>query len=439
MPVIGSGSLKLNEDLDMSVIAIVSNHQESGDEVARKVAEHLEYTYISDALIEDTAQRFATTVKKLKRTMAGDRTLFNAITHDYEKSVVYIKASLADLLAKDGIVLYSPATYLVPTSIEHVLRVGIVADPDYRIRQAVKRDGLATREAEARMAKRDEDLARWVTGQVGSPPWDPSLFDLRIPLPATAPDKAVELICEAVTRDALRMTDVTIKAALDFMLATKVRLALLEKGHYSSEVTADSGKVTVTQVSKPAPHGALGRTVHAIRQESQQDAAGPIARAVEGVTEVKVQLSSVRRTMKTLLVDDEQEYVTTLSERLEMRDIASDVVYDGHQALAAVEAEEPAVMILDLKMPGIDGLEVLRRVKRDHPNIQVIVVTGHGSEDDERTARQLGAFDYLHKPVDITTLAEKINQASTVAQGGVVAPTKADPPASDPDDDPDDE
>jgi len=415
----------------MSVIAIVSNHQESGDEIARKVAERLEYTYVSDALIEDTAQKHATTVKKLKRAMAGDRTLFNAITHDYEKSVVYIKVALAGLLAKDGIVFYGPASYLVPTSIEHVLRVGIVADHDYRVRQVVGREGLSEREAEARVAKRDEELARWVQEQVGSPPWDPSLFDIRLQLPARDPDEAVELICDAITRDALRMTDLTIKAALDFMLATRVRLALLEKGHYSSEVTADGGKVTVTQVSKPAPQGSLGRTVHAIRQESQQDAAGPIARAVEGVEEVSVRLSGAPRVPKTLLVDDEEEYVTTLSERLEMRDIASDVVYDGHQALAAVAVEEPEVMILDLKMPGIDGIEVLRRVKREHPNIQVIVVTGHGSEEDERTARQLGAFDYLHKPVDIVTLAEKINQASAATQRRAAAPADADPPADD--------
>ncbi len=417
----------------MSVIVIVSNHQESGDEIARKVAKLLEYTFISDALIEDTAQKHSTTVKKLKRAMAGDRTLFNAITHDYEKSVVYIKVSLAGLLAKDGIVIYGPAAYLVPASIGHVLRVGIVAEPEYRVRYAVDHEGLSTREAEGRMAKRDEELGRWVTEQAGNTPWDRALFDIRISLPATSADEAAGLICEAIAQDALRMTDVTVQAALDFMLATKVRLTLLEKGLYSSEVMADDGKVTVTQVSKPAPQGTLGRTVHAIRQESQQDAAGPIARTVDGVKDVKVQLSAAPRTVKTLLVDDEEEYVTTLSERLEMRDIASDVVYDGHQALAAVKAEEPAVMILDLKMPGIDGLEVLRRVKREHPNIQVIVVTGHGSEDDERTARDLGAFDYLHKPVDITTLAERINQASEAAgpAASSAAPDSA-PDAEDP-------
>ncbi len=415
----------------MSVIAIVSNHLESGDEIARKVAERLEYTYVSDALIEDTAAKRGTTVKKLRRAMAGDRTLFNAVTHDYEKSVVYIRAALAGLLAKDSIVFYGTASYLVPPSISHVLRVGIVADAEYRIDQGVKREGLSSKESESRMLKRDAELARWVTEQVGKPAWDPTLFDVRIPLPSTGVDEAVDLICEAITKDALRMTDVTIKAALDTMLASKVQLALLDKGLYNSQVTADGGKITVTQVSKPAPPGKITRTVHAMRMESQQDSVGPIARSVEGVKEVVVNITS-QKSSKTLLVDDEEEYVTTLSERLEMRDIESEVVYDGQSALAAVAAEEPEVMILDLKMPGIDGLEVLRRVKIDHPDIQVIVVTGHGSEEDEHTARALGAFDYLHKPVDISTLAERINAASEAARsGGATQPVEEAAPSKD--------
>ena len=70
---------------------------------------------------------------------------------------------------------------------------------------------------------------------------------------------------------------------------------------------------------------------------------------------------------KVLLVDDEREFVQTLSERLLLRDMGSAVVYDGESALNLVNSDEPEVMILDLKMPGIDGIEVLRRVKESHP------------------------------------------------------------------------
>jgi len=114
---------------------------------------------------------------------------------------------------------------------------------------------------------------------------------------------------------------------------------------------------------------------------------------------------------KVLMVDDEEDFVTTLSERMKMRDVDSDVALDGEQALQRVEDDIPDVMVLDLKMPGIDGLEVLRRVKKAYPQIPVIILTGHGSEKDEAEARRLGAFDYLQKPVDIEKLVQVMRKA----------------------------
>lgn len=115
--------------------------------------------------------------------------------------------------------------------------------------------------------------------------------------------------------------------------------------------------------------------------------------------------------MKVLLVDDEETFVKTLSERLKMRDLKNDTVYDGNQAIDFVNENEPDVMVLDLKMPGIDGMEVLRRVKKMYPNIQVIILTGHGTDRDEDESRRLGVFDYLKKPVDIEVLVGRIKAA----------------------------
>jgi DNA-binding response OmpR family regulator len=95
-----------------------------------------------------------------------------------------------------------------------------------------------------------------------------------------------------------------------------------------------------------------------------------------------------------------------------MRDMGSAVAYDGESALHMVAEEEPEVMILDLKMPGIDGIEVLRRVKETRPDIEVVILTGHGSEVDRETCMKLGAFAYLQKPVDIDVLSETIKQAN---------------------------
>ena len=115
--------------------------------------------------------------------------------------------------------------------------------------------------------------------------------------------------------------------------------------------------------------------------------------------------------IKVLLVDDEQKFVEALSERLQMRDMENETVYDGEEALSFVDDKEPDVMILDLKMPGIDGMEVLRRVKKKFPAIQVIILTGHGTDRDEEESRRIGVYDYLKKPVDIEVLVSRIKAA----------------------------
>ena len=101
----------------------------------------------------------------------------------------------------------------------------------------------------------------------------------------------------------------------------------------------------------------------------------------------------------------------TMAERMEMRDVGSEVALDGEQALKMLEGELPDVMVLDLSMPGIDGMEVLRRVKKSYPELQVVIMTGHGSDQDEEEARRLGAFEYLRKPIDINQLMETVRNA----------------------------
>lgn len=114
---------------------------------------------------------------------------------------------------------------------------------------------------------------------------------------------------------------------------------------------------------------------------------------------------------KVLLVDDEEELVTALAERLQLRGVETSIALSGEQALHMLHDEGPDVILLDLKMPGMDGLEVLRRVKKVYPPIQVVILTGHGSDYDAESAGRLGAFGYLRKPVDINELVQTLNQA----------------------------
>jgi len=118
-----------------------------------------------------------------------------------------------------------------------------------------------------------------------------------------------------------------------------------------------------------------------------------------------------REDIKVLIVDDEVALANTLAQRLQMRDLKVETAYDGAEALSKLKVDKPDVIVLDLRMPGMHGMEVLREIKKACPEIQVIVLTGHGSDKDEEEVKKLGGFDFLNKPADIETLAHKIKVA----------------------------
>ncbi len=129
---------------------------------------------------------------------------------------------------------------------------------------------------------------------------------------------------------------------------------------------------------------------------------------------------------KVLMVDDEEEFVRTLDERVKMRNLDSNVALSGEEALDILAKDAPDVMLLDLKMPGMDGMEVLRRAREAYPGVQVVMLTGHGSEKDEAEARRLGVFEYLRKPVPIEKLMKVLKSAyEKKLQDSMVAATFA--------------
>ncbi|MCU0589443.1 MAG: response regulator [Syntrophobacteraceae bacterium] len=116
-----------------------------------------------------------------------------------------------------------------------------------------------------------------------------------------------------------------------------------------------------------------------------------------------------------LLVDDEVEFISALAERLTFRGVKARTAANGEQALAAIEESHPRVVLLDLMMPGMSGLEVLQRIRKGYPDIQVILLTGHGSTREGMEGMRLGAFDYLMKPLNIDELLDKLRGAVGLA------------------------
>ena len=115
--------------------------------------------------------------------------------------------------------------------------------------------------------------------------------------------------------------------------------------------------------------------------------------------------------LRILLVDDEEDFASTLAERLALRGFQAEVATSGMDALRYVEEEDFSVLILDIKMPGMDGLEVMAQIKRKRPDLPVILLTGHGAVANAKTGMKDGAFDYLMKPIDIDELIETIRNA----------------------------
>lgn len=115
-----------------------------------------------------------------------------------------------------------------------------------------------------------------------------------------------------------------------------------------------------------------------------------------------------------LLVDDEAGYVDTLAKRLARRGYRTTTATDGPSALAILESPEKSavdVVVLDVRMPGMDGIETLRRIKALAPTIEVVMLTGHASVEAAMQGMELGAFDYLMKPVELDDLLYKIQDA----------------------------
>ncbi|MBW1779770.1 MAG: response regulator [Deltaproteobacteria bacterium] len=131
------------------------------------------------------------------------------------------------------------------------------------------------------------------------------------------------------------------------------------------------------------------------------------------------------KNIKVLMVDDEAQFRATTSKILSRRGYETTVAESGEEAIEILKKSRQDVVILDIKMPGMDGHEALARIKEIDPDVQVIMLTGHGGDESAKESLKHGAFDYLNKPCDIKLLSLKINDAYDAAREGVREEKKA--------------
>ncbi len=401
----------------MSIITLFSGSFCNENPVIEEVISRTGYRLITDNEVVAEASRLSEMAEsKIMRAFSAGTSVFNKFTQEKERSIAFLKLALAGLIPEDNALVTCFCGQLIPKTISHTLRICLIASLKYRITAASQEQGVSDKEAAKLVQKREADCAGWIDMLFNqSDPWDAGLYDIVIPADKMTPADAASLIADNAVSDVVRLTESSKQALVDFRLAAATEVALARQGH-TVDVSAKDGSINIT-INK-----------HVLMLSRLQDELRSIAEQVPGVMAVATRVgkdfhkSDIYRKhnfempSKVLLVDDEREFVQTLSERLLMRDLGPAVAYDGESALNLINEDEPDVMIVDLKMPGIDGLEVLRKVKQTRPEIEVIVLTGHGHEEDRELCMQLGAFAYLQKPLDINELSEIIKKANEKIQ-----------------------
>lgn len=122
-------------------------------------------------------------------------------------------------------------------------------------------------------------------------------------------------------------------------------------------------------------------------------------------------MTDERKQIKLLVVDDDEKFLNTISERLGLKDFNVTAATDGKQAIQAAKKDKFDVAVVDLKMPSMDGMELLRILKKKHKFLEVIILTGFSSIDSAVECTKLGAFGYLEKPYKFEKLVEKLQEA----------------------------
>ena len=401
----------------MAIISVFSAFFCRAEDITNRISEMTGWPLIGDRLFEVTGERFGTPRDKLERAMAGPPFHFNKFTHRREQYLAQLKTTLADML-DDNQILSGFASHLIPQQIGHVLRVCLLDDPEQRAKLFAQEEGVKFEAALHRIQKEDLKRAQWTRKIYDKQPWDTTLYDLKIPVHTMGVDEVAELVVEYAGRDLMKQTAKSKQALRDFATAAHAEQTMIEAGFYHSlSCRRDVLTVVIDE--------------YVIRLDKLETELKSLLKGLDGVRDVKVRTGPNYRPVsalspfdfelpeKVLLVDDERDFVLTLSERLEMRDLEPAVVFSGEDAMALMEEEEPEVMVLDLKMPGIDGIEVLRRASVEYPNVKVIILTGHGNQKDRDLCLELGAFAYLEKPVDIEVLADTMRRAKEAAGEGL--------------------
>ncbi len=395
----------------MPIISITNGIYSNTGERVKKLSENLGCKVITDNdIIEKVVRGDGIKKTTLLKVLQSRKIAFNDFTHEQEKCIACMKKTLSEYISEGNCIFHGVIGHLVPQEVSHVMRVLIITDKNRRIKNGMDKLGVSEKEIKKNLETSDRYAFLWTNAISGGKAWDKSLYDIVIPTDKLNTAESVKLVLEHSEKLYDIPEDIVKKEVSDFKLTARVEMVLSEIGGGLTAASND-GNIVVTINKKLMMLSKFQQKIIRIVQK------------VPGVSSVDTKIGQnyykndiayshdFETPLRILLVDDEKDFVQTLSERLKMRQFASEVVYNGQEALDFTAQEDTEVMVLDLKMPGIDGFEVLRKIKQTKPGIEVIILTGHGSEKDKNICMDLGAFAYLQKPADIDQLTATMKRA----------------------------
>lgn len=388
----------------------------NADAITKQVQKVTGLNLISDSSLVERASRICgLDPAQINRVFIARDAACNPFTLEAEAAMAGLKQALAQALKESPCLITGFSGLLVPRYLKQMLRVGLTAPYEFRCTLARSRSGITMAEARDCITRDDQNRAAWMRQFVaGNPEWDDDLFDLVFHTDRQGTAQVIDDILNAMNRFGAQNPAPHDQALSDFALTARLESALVAKGHHVQvRVRQGAAQITLTR--------------EMVMQERLETEIEEIAMGIDGLLSAAVIGVNAPREVRTatpdalppkiLLVDDEKEFVRTLSERLKMRQMGSDVAFGATEALEKIKAGAPEVMVVDLKMPGMDGMALLKEVKIIAPGTQVIILTGHGSEQDKKDCMDLGAFAYFQKPVDIDVLSQALKNAAPPENG----------------------
>jgi cytidylate kinase len=228
----------------MSIITISRGSYSRGKEVAEKLAQALGYQCLSRDILLGASERYNIPEIKLVRAIHDAPSILERFTYSKETYVAYIRSALLRQAQKDNLVYHGLAGHFLLKDIPHVLKVRIIADPEDRVQEEMKRENISAEEARRILLKDDEERRKWSKNLYGIDTWDPSLYDLVIKIKCIAVEGAVDIIKCALKDPCFRTTPWGGKLVDEMSLAAAIEAALIQDIP-SIRVEAKEGEVFI--------------------------------------------------------------------------------------------------------------------------------------------------------------------------------------------------